>query len=259
MRGLLLPTVTRKALAVTLRNWLAWRKQLHANILLFLGDPVMYLGAIGWGLGGFVNLHGTSLVEYIAPGLLVMTAASSVVYDITAGGYMRLREQGVYQAMMDTPMGEDEIIAGELIWEIARSIMYGSMFLGITILFGVKPAGSVIMLPVILAINGVFFGCVTWTVVAKVRHVEQLFYYFTLVVTPLFLFSGVFFPVERLPEIAQSVIELLPMYHVVEMSRDLFYGEIEKSTLLYHAMWAVGVTAMTLPFPVRALRRALRA
>ncbi len=91
---------------------------------------------------------------------------------------------------------------------------------------------------------------------AKVRHVEQLFYYFTLVVTPLFLFSGVFSPVERLPEIAQSVIELLPMYHVVEMSRDLFYGEIEKSTLLYHAMWAVGVTAMTLPFPVRALRRA---
>ncbi len=93
---------------------------------------------------------------------------------------------------------------------------------------------------------------------AKVRHVEQLFYYFTLVVTPLFLFSGVFFPVDKLPEIAQSVIEVLPMYHVVEISRDLFYGEIERSTL-YHAMWAIGVTAITLPFPVRALRRALRA
>ncbi|EKP95596.1 ABC transporter permease [Thermaerobacter subterraneus] len=257
MRRLLLPTVSRKALAVTLRNWLAWRKQFHTNIILFLGDPVMYLGAIGWGLGGFVNLNGTSLLEYIAPGLLVMTAATSVVYDITSGGYMRLREQGVYQAMMNTSIREEEIIAGELIWEIVRSIMYGGMFLLVTVLFGLMPAWSVIMLPAILAINGMFFGSITWTVVAKIRHVEQLFYYFTLVVTPLLLFSGVFFPVDKLPGIAQMIIQVLPMYHIVEMSRDVFFGELGVSTL-HHAIWAIGGTAVALLFPVRELRRALR-
>lgn len=205
-----------------------------------------------------MNVNGTSLLEYIAPGLLVMTAATSVVYDITSVGYMRLREWGVYQAMVHTSIREEEIIAGELIWEIIRSIIYGGLFLAVTVLFGLRPAWSVIMLPAILAINGMFFGSITWIVVARIRHVEQLFYYFTLVVTPLLLFSGVFFPVDKLPEMAQVIIEVLPMYHMVEVSRDLFYGEIERSTF-YHAIWAIGVTAIALPLPARELRRALRA
>lgn len=251
------PRFSRRATVVWLRNFLAWRKFYRSSILLNFGEPVMNLVALGFGLGAYVTHIGEySFLEYIAPGLLAVTVMNSVAFDLAFDGFDRLRMSGVYDAMATSPLSVEELAAGEVLWEATRALVYGLVFLSVLAVFGLVRSAWVVFLPAVLVLAGLLFGAMTLAVVCLARAHEHLFFYFTLVITPMFMFSGVFFPVSRMPLALQWIVKATPLYYVVELSRSLILGRVGPVDLV-HLGTLLGLTLLILAIPVPLLRRAL--
>lgn len=253
----LLPKVTRRSLAVWLHNFLEWRRFYRTSILLNFGEPILNLVALGWGLGAYVTQIGeVDFLHFIAPGLLAVTAMNAVTYDMAFEGYDRLHRTGLYTAMTSTSMETDEMIGGEVLWESTRSLLYGTIFLIVLIAFGLVESWWTLAIVVPLALSGTLFTMMALVVVSLAKSREQLFYYFTLIITPMFMFSGVFFPVERLPDAVQWIVQALPLYHVVELNRALVSGNVDVGLLRHVGMLVLMIVTIA-PFPATLMRRAL--
>ena len=249
----------RSAGAVWWRNFLAWRKFWRSSILLNFGEPLTNLLALGLGLGAYVvSMQGVSFLQFIAPGLLAVTSMNAVTFDSGFEGYDRLNQNGVYQSMMTSPLTVPEIVAGEYLWEATRSLLYGAVFFIVVLAFGLIHSWWVALLPLPLMLFGVVFAAPALYVAARAKTHEQLFYYFSLVITPMFMFSGVFFPVQHLPAVVADIIYVLPLYHGVELARELALGQISLACL-WNLLWILGYAAVLAYLPVRALERRLTA
>jgi len=256
-RQLVLPRFTRRAFAVWLHEFYSWRRYYRSSILLNFGEPILNLVALGWGLGAYIaNMGDQSFLEFIGPGLLAVTAMNSVTYDTCYEGFDRLNRTGIYTAMTSTSLDAAEVVGGHVLWEVTRSLLYGGIFFTVLLLFGLVQSitGFLVFLPLIL--SGTLFSLAGLVVVAKAKSYEHLFYYFSLVITPMFLFSGVFFPIERLPGVLQWVAHAVPLYHLVELNRALIGGQID-AALLVHVVMLLTMIGVLALFPAKLLRRAL--
>lgn len=255
--ALLFPRINRRAFAVWLHEFYSWRKYYRSSILLNFGEPILNLVALGWGLGAYIaNIGDQSFLQFIGPGLLAVTAMNSVTYDTCYEGFDRLNRTGIFTAMTSTSMDATEVVGGYVMWEVTRSLLYGGIFFLVLLLFGLVQSVTGLLVFTSLILSGVLFSLAGLIVVAKAKTHEHLFYYFSLVITPMFLFSGVFFPVERLPGLLQWVVHIVPLYHLVEINRALVGGQVGWM-LLVHGGILLGMIAVLALFPARLLRRAL--
>ena len=247
----------RAAAAVWWRDFVAWRKFWRSSILLNFGEPLTNLLALGVGLGAYVAvMQGVSFLQFIAPGLLAVTAMNAVTFDSGFETYDKLNSSGVYAAMLTSPLTVPEIVLGEYLWEATRAVLYGAVFFLVILAFGLVHSPWSILLPLPLVLFGVLFTAPALYVAAVARTHEQLFYYFSLVITPMFMFSGVFFPVAHLPWIVRDIIYFLPLYHGVVLTRALVLGQMDPG-MLWQLLWLVGYAALLAYLPVRALARRL--
>lgn len=257
-RRLHLPRFTRRSTAVWLHEFLSWRRFYKSSVLLNFGEPVLNLIALGWGLGAYISQMGeVSFLQFIGPGLLAVTAMNSVTFDICYEGFDRLHRTGLYTAMTSTSMEVEEVVGGQMLWSMTRSVLYGSIFLFVLLLFGLIESAWSFGIIVTLMLNGALFSLAGLIVVSVAKNYEHLFYYFSLIITPMFMFSGVFFPVERLPVFLQWLIQALPLYHFVEMNRALVSGQVDASILGHVAIVLAMIMVLAL-FPARLLRKALQ-
>lgn len=148
------------------------------------------------------------------------------------------------------------LLVTELLWEATRSVLYGSIFLFVLLLFGLVQSVWALGILVAMIVSGFLFALMGMVAVSLAKAHEHLFYYITLIITPMFMFSGIFFPVDRLPETIQWIVRLLPLYHVVEINRALALGIPDSGILLHFAALLVMI-AVVAPIPARLLRRAL--
>ncbi len=247
----------RAAAAVWWRDFVAWRKFWRSSILLNFGEPLTNLLALGVGLGAYVAvMQGVSFLQFIAPGLLAVTAMNAVTFDAGFETYDKLNSSGVYAAMLTSPLTVPEIVLGEYLWEATRAILYGAVFFLVILAFGLVHSWWSLLLPLPLILFGVLFTAPALYVAAVARTHEQLFYYFSLVITPMFMFSGVFFPVAHLPWIVRDLIYILPLYHGVLLTRAMVLGQMAPS-ILWQFVWLIGYAALLAYLPVRALARRL--
>lgn len=252
-----LPRLTRRSVAVWLHEFYSWRRFYKSSVLLNFGEPILNLVALGWGLGAYIsNMGDQSFLQFIGPGLLAVTAMNSVTFDTCYEGYDRLNRTGLFTSMTSTSMEADELVGGHVMWEVTRSILYGSIFLLVLALFGVVQSVAAFGVFFSLILNGVLFSLAGLIVVAKAKTFEHLFYYFSLIITPMFMFSGVFFPVDRLPGFLQWFVQCLPLYHLVEINRALVSGLIDASILVHVGVLLLMIAVLAL-FPVRIMQRAL--
>lgn len=252
-----LPRLTRRSVAVWLHEFYSWRRFYKSSVLLNFGEPILNLVALGWGLGAYIsNMGDQSFLQFIGPGLLAVTAMNSVTFDTCYEGYDRLNRTGLFTSMTSTSMEADELVGGHVMWEVTRSILYGSIFLLVLALFGVVQSVTAFGVFFSLILNGVLFSLAGLIVVAKAKTFEHLFYYFSLIITPMFMFSGVFFPVDRLPGFLQWFVQCLPLYHLVEINRALVSGLIDASILVHVGVLLLMIAVLAL-FPVRIMQRAL--
>jgi lipooligosaccharide transport system permease protein len=239
------------------RDYLSWVKNYKSSILLNFGEPFTNLLALGFGLGAYVaKMNGDPFIDFIGPGLLMVTAMNAVTFDMGFEGYDRLNDSQIYSGMVSAPILVSEIVGGEMLWEITRSLLYGSVFFLVLLVLGLVHSWWAVLLPVPLILTGVLFAAPALWVAAAARAHEQLFYYYTLVITPLFLFSGVFFPIGRLPHLVQDIILALPLYHAVDLGRSLILGQVGMHDV-FDLAWLIGYTVLLMMVPGRILERRL--
>lgn len=246
------------AIAVWRRNATMYSRTWMLNILPNFFEPVLYLLAIGIGVGAYINeMGGTSYIAFLAPGLVCVAAMNGASFEVTYNIYVRLIFEKAYDAMLTTPIEPDDILAGEVLWAVTRATIYGGCFFIVIAAFGLAPLPSALLVIPLIPLAGLLFASIGIAVSLHIPTIDIFSFYFTLFLTPLFLFSDVFFPLkERLTGTWLWVAEALPLLHPVRIARSAFRGELSL-ILLWDLAYVLGVSALLLLWARRAVRRRL--
>ena len=250
----------RMAWAVWMRNLTVYRHTWVMNVLPNFFEPLLYLVGMGVGLGAYVasGLEGKDYLTFIAPGLMTAAAMNGASFEATYNMFVKMHFAKLYDAYLGTPVEVVDIVVGELLWAITRALVYGLAFLAV--LLGFTEAGyplvtspAAVLLPLVLALTGALFALIGQLFTAKVTVIDLYSYYFTLFLTPLFLFSGIFFPVTRFPYGAE-IAWFTPLYHTVRLTRGLAQGPLGTEHAADLA-WIVAVVAALLWAVPRSMRK----
>ncbi len=228
---------------VWLRNFKVWLKHARASLIGNLGQPFLFLLAMGYGLGRHVpEIEGLPYLQFIAPGLVTTAVMYSAAFETTYGSYTRLTTQSTFEGILMTPINAFGLAAGEIMWGATKGLIAGVIMLGALPLFGVMPSKWAALLIPVLFIEGIFFAAVGLIMTALASSYEFFNYFTSLIITPLFLFSGVFFSLKTLDPTIATIIKIFPLAFTVELSRMLCYGKIGAQWPIAAA--SVMVTAM---------------
>lgn len=243
------------------RNWDVYRQTWKISFVPPLLEPFFYLLAFGVGLSamvGEVRYGGESIsyVAFIAPSLLAINIMQSAFFENTYASFVRMYYQKTFDAMLATPLSLPEIITGEILWGATKSLIGTSIMLGVISAFGLihYPEG-LLVLPVAL-LGGVAFGGAAMLFTSVVPNIETFNLPIFLFITPMFLFSGTFFPLENLPEWAATLAMALPLTHLVRLVRELSLGKLDAGGLI-SAGYLLLFAAILLPLALRRMTRRL--
>ena len=210
------------------RNRDIFFKLWHSEAPGFLAEPIVILLAMGLGLGAYVGLvDGQKYIEFIVPGIIASYAMFSASFECTYGSFVRMEFQKTYDAIIATPLNVEDIIAGEIFWGATRSLMTGIVILAIAAAFQLVHSYWALLIPVLTLLEGIMFASLAVFFTSIVPSIYSFNYYFSLFVTPMFFFSGVFFPLSSFPEIVQNLSWIAPLTPVVHLSRALVNGEFQ--------------------------------
>jgi lipooligosaccharide transport system permease protein len=212
-------------------NFRLYRRTWRGSVVGSVLSPVLFLGAIGVGLGGLVNrssggVNGVPYLWFLAPGLLAASAMQTSLFLSTYPIMARIKWLRTYEAMLATPVSVTDLLAGELVWMTLRLTQGASVFLAAMALFGaIRTPIGVLALPAAI-LTGLAFGCPITAFSATQRTDSGFTVLQRLVIMPLFLFGGAFFPLDRLPAVLQAAAWATPLAHGVALTRGLTLGTL---------------------------------
>jgi len=239
--------VLGRHLAVFRRSWLV-------NLSFNFVEPLLYFAAMGLGLGAYVRpIAGMSYLQYLAPGLVASSSMFACAYECTYGTFVRLEYQKTYQAILATPVSLDDLVLGDMLFGAFKAVLYGTVILVVMLILGLVVSPTALLVPPVLAVAGMLFAEVSLIWTGLFPHIDNFNYFFSLIMTPLFLFSGVFFPLDGLSRVLRDLAWLSPLTHVVNLTRGLVLGHLAglEVDFLFVAVLALAL----LPFPLRLMRR----
>lgn len=244
----------RRAFRVWQRNFTVYTKLYKSSIALNFVEPILYLAALGLGLGAFVKeINGVPYIKFIAPGIIASSSMFAAIYECTYGTYVRMTYQKTFDAILATPVNLDDLVAGELMWGATKSLLYGAIIIIVISLFGLVDSPFVILAVPILFISGFIFAEISVIFTAIVPGIDSFNYFYTLFMTPMFLFSGIFFPLDNLPSIVSKIAFFMPLYHLVNICRAFSSGKLAFCT--WDAVWIFAVVILLVPYPFRLMRK----
>ena len=220
------PKVGVGALMVWRRNALVWRKLFIASILMNFGEPLIYLLGLGFGLGMFIGkMAEMPYITFLASGVVASSVMMSATFEGLYSVFTRMVPQETYAGMMTTPLSVDEIIAGEWLWCASKALLSGCAILIVAYFLGAVAEWRVLWAIPVLFLIGLTFAGPALVVTAFSPSYDFFSYYQTLILTPMFILCGVFYPTSTLPEAMQGFIQLLPLTHAVALVRPLVAGQ----------------------------------
>jgi lipooligosaccharide transport system permease protein len=247
----------RHALSVWRRDFLVFSKIWKGALLPNFFDPLFYLVAMGFGLGTYLaTIQGVPYRDFIAPGLVASAAMWASSFETTYNVYLKMHESRLYDAILATPVEVPDLVAGDIGWAATRATIYSCTFLLVVSLFGLVDSWWALAMPPLIFLGGACFAVIGYAFTSLIPKIDLYSYYFTLGITPMFLFAGIFFPLDELPGIATVVAWFTPLYHLVEITRDMATGPQAGHVLLHAGVLLVATAALFL-VPVRAMRSRL--
>jgi len=247
-----------------LRFWLTnyrrtWRGSIYSSVL----NPVLFLGAIGLGLGSLVDAHGTtrlggvSYLAFLAPGLLAAAAMETAVGESTYPVYGSIKWNKVYQAAVASPLRPVDIFHGHVLFVTLRLAMNCAIFLAVAAAFGaIRSPWMIAALPVAVLTGLAFATPIEAWAVTRTRDSSfaMIFRFFMI---PLFLFSGTFFPITQLPGWLQPIAYLTPLWHGVSLCRALNLGTVDLGQAIVDVAYLAALAMAGLLAGNRTYRRRL--
>jgi lipooligosaccharide transport system permease protein len=233
-------------------------KTYKTNFLPSLLEPVLYLLALGFGLGGFVQpINGQPYIQFIAPALVAVSMMFSSFYECTFASFVRMYYQKTFDAIIATPVSIEEVITGEILWGATKSLINSSIVLGVIIIFGVPPTPLFLLIPPLSFLVGLLFSSIAMCFTAIVPNIDSFNYPNFLFITPMFLLSGTFFPLTSMPELVQTLAQVfLPLTNAVTVTRALASGNIQLSVLL-NLVWILIVTPIFVVLSINLMKKRL--
>lgn len=247
----------RSALALWHRNALIAKKSIVVTLGPRFIEALAYLLIMGLGLGTYLRtVDGIDYVEFIAPGVACSTVMFGAILETTYNAFVRIYIRHVYSAAITTPLSVGDVVVGEYLWATTRGVAFGSIFAAVMAALGLVHSWWALLTPAMFAVGALCFAVLGMLYTALVRNIEHYNIFFTGILTPMFLFGGIFFPFSQLPQWAQILGWCLPLAHMVEGTRDLVLGDVGWSTVA-HGAALVALTLVVFAIPIRLLRRRL--
>ena len=237
-----LPRLSLRFIPIWQRHFLVWKKMAITSILGHLADPVIYMLGLGYGLGSLLpEMGGTSYLVFLAAGTVCYSTMNSASFEALYSCFARMHEQRTWEAILNTPVTLDDIVLSEVLWAASKSLLSGLAVLAVIWAMGLSHSMlSLWLIPLSLMV-GLCFAAIGLIMTALAPSYSFFMYYFTLVITPTMLLSGVFFPVEQLPSLLRAVSSVLPLSHAVDIARPLMNGLLP-TDLLLHLLVLLGYT-----------------
>ena len=246
-----------RSVRVWQRNRDVFLKLWKSEVPGVLAEPLFILLAIGVGLGTYVAIEdGQRYIEFIAPGIVAAYAMFSASFECTYGSFIRMKFQKTYDAIIATPLSLEDIVAGEIFWGATRSLITSGVILAIIAAFGLVTSPWALLVLPLAVLAGLMFSSIALFFTSIAPAIYSFNYYFTLFITPMFFFSGVFFPIDSFPPIVQHLSWIAPLTPVVNQMRALILGQPGTA-----AWWGlaitVGFTALFFSLSLVMMRRRL--
>lgn len=258
--------MTRSFAIRQFRFWLTnyrrtWQGSIYSGVL----NPVLYLGAMGLGLGTLVDRQGTaslghvSYLAFLAPGLLAAAAMQTAMGESTYPVFGSVKWMKTYQAAISSPLRPADLFHGHLLFTAARLTMNSAVFLAVMAAFGsVSSAWAIVALPAAV-LTGMAFASPIEAYAMTCAKETSFSMLFRFGIIPLFLFSGTFFPISQLPAVVRPLAYVTPLWHGVALCRALSLGTVQPGSAALHAGYLVAVTALGVAVGNRTYRRRLYA
>ena len=237
---------------VFLRNFLVWRKLIIPSLIANIAEPLMWLVAFGYGMGALVGdvSLGEQQVPYIvflASGSICMSAMNAATFEALYSAFSRMHVQKTWDGIMNAPVRLDDVLLAEMLWAAFKAVFTVSAILCVMLGLGIVQSWKVLLAwPILLGV-GITFSCLALIFNALAKGYDFFTYYFTLFLTPMMFLSGVFFPLDNLPEGVRWLAMALPLTQAVSLVRPLFMDQWPEHVLVHLGiLTAYAVAAWTI-------------
>ena len=235
-----LPAISPRFIQVWRRNALVWRKLAIPSMLGNLADPMIYMLGFGYGLGRMLpDVFGTSYIAFIAAGTVCSSTMMSASFEAMYSGFSRMHVQKTWDAIMNAPVTLDDVLIGEAAWAASKSFLSGLAVLAVATALGLVESWLALWVLPVMLLTGFTFASMGLVITAFSPSYDFFMYYFTLVITPMMMLCGVFFPADQLPQALQQVAALLPLTHAVALIRPLMNDAVPNAWIVHLGVLAL--------------------
>ena len=249
----------RGALRFWARNATVGRKTILTTLGPRFVEAIAYLAIMGLGLGAYLTqVDGVSYIVFIAPGIAASAVMFGAILETSYNAFVRIHVRKVFEAAVTTPLSVGDVVAGEYLWGATRGTIYGVVFMIVMAAFGLVESWWALLTPLVFVIGALAFAVIGMAYTSFTSNIEHFNIFWTGVMTPMFLFGGIFFPFTALPEWAQVIGWCLPLSHMVAATRELVMGDVGWITVGHIAV-LMGFAAALFLLPIRRLSRTLLA
>jgi lipooligosaccharide transport system permease protein len=263
-----IPKLTYRVWKVWRRNFDVFMKTIKVNFLPSLIEPIIYLIAFGFGLGGFIpSINGHPYVYFLGPALVAIAIMNGSFFECTFASFVRMYFQKTFDAIVATPVSVEEVVAGELLWGATRSMINATIVLIVIAVFGLVTSPLFFLLPLIAFFGGLMFASIAMCFTAIAPNIDFFNYPSFLFLTPMLFLAGTFFPLTSpsLPSSVQGIaMAILPLTHIVNITRGVVSGNPEPILGLSPAIlviislvWVIAVTIFFFVLSINLMKKRL--
>ena len=231
-----------RAVRIVQRNAVVYRHVWLGSLFSSFLQPTLYLMALGFGVGSLIDPRraaaiagGATYLQFLTPGLLAATCMQVASFESSWPVLGKIMWRRNYQAMLATPLAVNDLIVGELLWVAIRLTTVGTAFVLVAFAFGAMHITMATLVALSLAVlTGLAFSAPIVAYAATLKSGDDFNVLFRFIITPLFMFSGVFFPSDRLPAPLRWIAEVSPLYHGVQLVRGFALGQLDPRVAMMH-------------------------
>lgn len=218
------------------RNLVTYKRIWKVSFVTPLVEPMLYVVAFGVGFSGLVNQvyyagEYMQYIDFMAPSLIGTATMYNAFFETTYASFVRMYFQKSFDAMLATPLSLEEIILAEIVWSATKATAAATLMTSVLAVFGLVDLPSGLLVVPIAFLGGLAFGAVGLFFTGIIPSIEMFNLPIFLFITPMFLFSGTFFPVSNLPDWAQPAAGIFPLHHLVELVRAVCIGLHERAVV----------------------------
>jgi len=253
------PSLSPRFVPVWRRNLLVWRKLAFASVLGNIADPLLYMVALGYGLGSLVGeVGGMPYVAFIGTGMVCQSAMFTASFEGMYSAFSRMHVQRTWEGIINAPIGLDDVMLAEWMWTGTKAVMSTAAILAVIMVLGYGHTWLALWILPLGFLVGLVFGAFGLVMNALAPGYDFFTYFFTLVITPMLLLSGVYFPVEQMPAWLAAVSNVLPLKHAIDLARPLMLARVPGSVVLHIAVLVAYALAAFYVAVVLTRRRLLK-